>query len=85
MEKSVFFGYIHPDLKRIFEYQWSRFGDTDDPGACKYMVKRILLCDWEGNITWARDNEFNYTREQIKEKNQIKKKDAVIKKWFSQL
>ena len=76
---------IHPDLKRIFEYQWSRFGDTDDPGACKYMVKRILLCDWEGNITWARDNEFNYTREQIKEKNQIKKKDAVIKKWFSQL
>lgn len=29
--------------------------------------------------------EFNYTREQIKEKNQIKKKDAVIKKWFSQL
>ncbi len=76
---------IHPDLKRIFEYQWSRFGDTDDPGACKYMVKRILLCDWEGNITWARDNEFNYTRDQIKEKNQIKKKDEVIKKWFSQL
>ncbi len=76
---------IHPDLSRIFRYQWSRFGDTDDVGACKYMVKRILLCDWEGNITWARDNEFNYTRDQILEKNQIKRKDEVIKKWFSQL
>lgn len=76
---------IHPDLKKIFQYQWSRFGDTDDVGACKYMVKRILLCDWEGNITWSRDNEFNYTREQIKEKNIIKKSDEVIKKWFSNL
>lgn len=76
---------IHPDLSRIFNYQWSRFGDTDDVGACKYMVKRILLCDWEGNITWARDNEFNYTREQINEKYKIKKKDKVIQKWFSTL
>lgn len=55
-------------------------GDTDDVGACKYMVKRILLCDWEGNITWSRDNEFNYTREQIKEKYAIKKQDATIRK-----
>lgn len=76
---------IHPDLKKIFNYQWSRFGDTDDVGACKYMVKRILLCDWEGNITWARDNEFNYTRQQIKDKHYIKKHDEVIKKWFDQL
>ena len=76
---------IHPDLSKIFKYQWSRFGDTDDVGACKYMVKRILLCDWEGNITWARDNEFNYTREQILEKNKIKKNDEVIKKWFENL
>lgn len=76
---------IHPDLSKIFKYQWSRFGDTDDIGACKYMVKRILLCDWEGNITWSRDNEFNYTREQIKEKNKIKKSDIVIKKWFENL
>lgn len=76
---------IHPDLSKIFKYQWSRFGDTDDVGACKYMVKRILLCDWEGNITWNRDNEFNYTREQIKEKNKIKKSDIVIKKWFENL
>lgn len=73
---------IHPDLQKIFKYQWSRFGDTDDVGACKYMVKRILLCDWEGNITWARDNEFNYTKEQLKEKYHIKKTDEVIKKWF---
>lgn len=83
--KDFLLNNIHPDLKRIFEYQWSRFGDTDDPGACKYMVKRILLCDWEGNITWSRDNEFNYTREQIKEKHQIRKHDEVVKKWFDTL
>lgn len=76
---------IHPDLAKIFRYQWSRFGDTDDVGACKYMVKRILLCDWEGNITWSRDNEFNYTRGQILEKNQIKRTDETIKKWFMNL
>ena len=83
--KDFLLGHIHPDLSKIFKYQWSRFGDTDDVGACKYMVKRILLCDWEGNITWNRDNEFNYTREQIKEKHVIKKQDAVINKWFAKL
>lgn len=72
---------IHPDLKRIFEYQWSRFGDTDDVQANKYMVKRILLCDWEGNITWSRDFEFNYTKEQILFKNKLKREDEIIKKW----
>lgn len=72
---------IHPDLKRVFQYQWSRFGDTDDVGANKYMVKRILLCDWEGNITWARDNEFNYTKDQIIGKNILKREDEIIKKW----
>lgn len=76
---------IHPDLQKIFKYQWSRFGDTEDEGANKYMVKRILLCDWEGSITWNRDNEFNYTKEQLKEKNIIKKKDTVIRKWFVEL
>jgi predicted phosphoadenosine phosphosulfate sulfurtransferase len=76
---------IHPDLKRLFEYQWSRFGDTADVGACKYMVKRILLCDWEGNITWSRDNEFNYTRNQILDKNKMKKNDFIIKKWMESL
>lgn len=72
---------IHPDLKRIFEYQWSRFGDTDDVGACKYMVKRILLCDWEGNITWNRDFEFNYSKDQILHKNVLKREDEIIRKW----
>jgi predicted phosphoadenosine phosphosulfate sulfurtransferase len=72
---------IHPDLKRIFKYQWSRFGDTDDVQANKYMVKRILLCDWEGNITWSRDFEFNYTKDQILFKNKLKREDEIIKKW----
>lgn len=79
--KDFLLSSIHPDLKRIFEYQWSRFGNTDDVGACKYMVKRILLCDWEGNITWNRDYEFNYTKDQILFKNQLKKEDEIIKKW----
>lgn len=79
--KDFLLSSIHPDLKRIFEYQWSRFGDTDDVGACKYMVKRILLCDWEGNITWSRDFEFNYTKDQILFKNKLKREDEIIKKW----
>ena len=73
---------INKELARIFEYQWSRFGDTKDEDANKYMVKRILLCDWEGNITWAKDN-FYYTKEQLKEKHAIKKTDLVIQKWFN--
>jgi len=76
---------IHPDLKKLFQYQWSRFGDTDDVGACKYMVKRILLCDWEGNITWSRDYEFNYTKEQLSEKRILKREDEIIKKWMTKL
>lgn len=76
---------IHPDLAKLFRYQWSRFGDTDDVGACKYMVKRILLCDWEGNITWARDYEFNYTKDQILQKNVLKREDEIIKKWMASL
>lgn len=83
--KDFLLSSIHPDLKRLFEYQWSRFGDTDDTGACKYMVKRILLCDWEGNITWNRDNEFNYTREQITNKHRLKKEDTIIRKWMAEL
>lgn len=79
--KDFLLSSIHPDLKKMFEYQWSRFGDTDDIGANKYMVKRILLCDWEGNITWVRDNEFNYTKNQILHKNVLKRKDEIIKKW----
>lgn len=83
--KDFLLNSIHPDLKRLFEYQWSRFGDTDDIQANKYMVKRILLCDWEGNITWSRDFEFNYTKEQILFKNKLKKEDEIIKKWMSTL
>lgn len=75
---------IHPDLAKIFRYQWSRFGDTDDPEANKYMVKRILLCDWEGNITWSKD-KYYYSREQIKEKAYLRRHDETIKKWFDAL
>lgn len=83
--KDFLLNNIHPDLKKLFEYQWSRFGDTKDVGANKYMVKRILLCDWEGNITWSRDNEFNYTKDQILHKNVLKREDLIIKKWTSTL
>lgn len=83
--KDFLLGHIHPDLNKLFKYQWSRFGDTDDVGACKYMVKRILLCDWEGNITWARDYEFNYTKDQLLEKNVLKREDEIIKKWMATL
>lgn len=71
---------IHPDLQKLFKYQWSRFGETDDVRACKYMVKRILLCDWEGNITMSNDF-FYYTKDHILEKNRLKREDEVIKKW----
>ena len=83
--KDFLLSSIHPELKRMFEYQWSRFGDTDDIGANKYMVKRILLCDWEGNITWSRDFEFNYTKDQILFKNRLKREDTIIKKWTTLL
>lgn len=73
---------IHPDLCKLFRYQWSRFGETDDVAANKYMVKRILLCDWEGSITWSRDNEFNYSKNQLLEKNRQKREDETIRKWF---
>lgn len=83
--KDFLLDHIHPDLSKLFKYQWSRFGDTDDVGACKYMVKRILLCDWEGNITWARDYDFNYTKDQLLEKNKLKREDEIIKKWMATL
>lgn len=78
--KDFLLSSIHPDLKKIFDYQWSRFGDTDDPRACKYMVKRILLCDWEGNITMNNDF-FYYSKDHILEKNRLKREDEIIKKW----
>ena len=85
---------IHPELAKIFRYQWNRFGDTDNVMACKYMVKRILLCDWEGNLTepnWLKKypewgyNKFNYTKEQLRERREMKKNDPVIKHWFLEL
>lgn len=76
---------IHPDLSKLFRWQWNRFEDTKDEEACKYMVKRILLCDWEGNITWHRDSEFNYTKEHMQEKAKLKKEDETIKKWTQTL
>jgi predicted phosphoadenosine phosphosulfate sulfurtransferase len=83
--KDFLLGSIHTDLSKLFKYQWSRFGDTNDVGACKYMVKRILLCDWEGSITWNRDFDFNYTKEQILEKNVLKREDEIIRKWTASL
>ena len=82
--KDFLLSSIHPELKRMFEYQWSRFGDTDDVRANKYMVKRILLCDWEGNITMTNDF-FYYTKEHLSEKRRLKKEDAIIKKWTTLL
>ncbi len=78
--KDFLLSSIHPDLNRLFRFQWTRFGDTDDVRACKYMVKRILLCDWEGNITMSKDF-FYYSKEHILEKNKLKREDEIIKKW----
>lgn len=82
--KDFLLNSIHPDLKKLFDFQWSRFGDTDDVRANKYMVKRILLCDWEGNITMSND-KFYYTKAHILEKNRLKREDPVIKKWTETL
>ena len=79
---------IHPDLKRIFEYQWLRLQNIDDEDCFKYMVKRILLCDWEGNITnkkWTFGENVNYTKEQLIERNGMRKSDEIIQKWMQLL
>lgn len=41
--------------------------------------------DWQGNITWARDFDFNYSKDQILFKNKLKREDEIIKKWTSLL
>lgn len=79
---------IHPDLKRIFEYQWLRLQNIDDEDCFKYMVKRILLCDWEGNITskkWTFGDKVNYTKEQLIQRNGLRKSDEIIQKWMQLL
>ena len=83
--KDFLLSSIHPDLKRIFDYQWLRLQHIDDEDCFKYMVKRILLCDWEGNITskkWTFGENVNYTPEQILERNKMRKSDEIIQKWM---
>jgi predicted phosphoadenosine phosphosulfate sulfurtransferase len=83
--KEFLLNSIHPDLKRIFEYQWLRLQNIEDEDCFKYMVKRILLCDWEGNITskkWTFGENVNYTKEQILERNGLRKTDEIIQKWM---
>jgi len=80
---------IHPELKRIFDYQFARFynaevekgGKLDDYYE-RYMVKRILLGDWEGNML---DNKepMNYTKDQLAERRILRKEDEIIKRWLS--
>jgi hypothetical protein len=50
--------------------------NIEDEDCFKYMVKRILLCDWEGNITSKMDfgENVNYTKEQILERNGLRKR-----------
>lgn len=79
---------IHPELAKIFKYQWTRLENIDDEDCYKYMVKRILLCDWEGNITskkWTFGEGVNYTPEQLQERRYMRKHDEVLKKWFDAL
>lgn len=86
--KDFLLSSIHPDLKRIFEYQWLRLQNIDDEDCFKYMVKRILLCDWEGNITnkkWTFGENVNYTKEQLIERNGLRKSDEIIQKWMQLL
>lgn len=86
--KEFLMSSIHPDLKKIFDYQWTRLKDVEDEDCFKYMVKRILLCDWEGNITskrWTFGENVNYTKEQLMERIQMRKTDIIIKKWMETL
>ena len=86
--KEFLMNSIHPDLNKIFDYQWTRLQHIEDEDCFKYMVKRILLCDWEGNITskkWTFGENVNYTPEQILERNKMRKSDEIIQKWMQLL
>jgi len=78
---------IHPELSRIFRWQWTRLEHIEDEDCFKYMVKRILLCDWEGNIhsqKWTFGENVNYTKEQLAVKNKLRNEDEVIRKWMKE-
>ena len=47
--KDFLLGNIHPDLAKIFRYQWTRFGDTDNIIACKYSENPTDLPKCEEN------------------------------------
>jgi len=79
---------INPELSKVFKWMWTRLQHINDDDCFKYQVKRILLCDWEGNITskkWTFGENVNYTPEQLKEKNYLRKSDEIIKKWTETL
>jgi predicted phosphoadenosine phosphosulfate sulfurtransferase len=83
--KEFLLNSIHPDLAKIFNHVFKRFRDTDDVQANKFMVKRILLCDWEANITFKDDCLYHKTKDHIAETRILKKKDPVFRKWFCEL
>lgn len=73
---------INPDLGKVFRHIFKRFRDTDDILANKYMVKRILICDWEYNTTFKEDSLYYKTKEHIAETRMLKKTDPDFNKWF---
>lgn len=76
---------INPELGKIFKHVFKRFRDTDDILANKFMVKRILLCDWEANLTFKEDCLYHKSKDHIKETRMLKEKDIIFKKWFVDL
>jgi len=76
---------INPELSKVFKHLFKRFRGTDDVLANKFMVKRILLCDWEANLTFKEDCLYHKTKDHIKETKMLKQKDIVFRKWFVDL
>lgn len=86
--RDFLFDTIHPELAKIFKWQWTRLANIEDEDCFKYQVKRMLMCDWEGNIKskkWTYGENVNYTKEQLIEKNNIRKNDKIIIKWFKEI
>jgi predicted phosphoadenosine phosphosulfate sulfurtransferase len=76
---------INPELSKIFKHLFKRFRNTDDVLANKFMVKRILMCDWEANLTFKEDCLYHKSKDHIKETKMLKEKDIVFRKWFVDL